>query len=287
MVKAIQRSIVMLAMTSVVWVSGCKSTTEQGPYPGVSLAALDEEEQAKFVELAKGEVSPCEGQAGVSLHEALVASGAEGRCGLAKRAAYYLMRTIKTKKMNDTDTLNALAEYIKALTTEYTFTIEGRPTKGPLGASVQVVEFADFQCGHCRQASGVLADVARKYEGKIAFTYKMYPMIKGSKMLSIASLAAHRQGKFWEMHDALYQGPPTKDEAALREIVGRLGLDVEQFEKDRADPELQKMVTADMDEGRKAKVEGTPTIFIDGKHYVEERTVADMSRVIDAALAEN
>ncbi|MEM1348105.1 MAG: thioredoxin domain-containing protein, partial [Myxococcota bacterium] len=143
----------------------------ESPYPELNFEMFEAKEAERFIKLAESELSPCEG-AKESLHETLQKTPEEGRCGLAMRAAEFLFRSIKVEKLNDTDTLNALAEYTKALTTKHTFALKDRAVKGDPKAKVVLVEFADFLCSHCRQAVPVMEKITDKYGDQIAFYYK-------------------------------------------------------------------------------------------------------------------
>lgn len=104
-----------------------------------------------------------------------------------------------------------------------------------------------------------------------------------------AALAAGEQGKFWEFHDALFALPalniPLNDKA-IEDIAVKLGLKMDQFKSDMASPKIRQKVDQDMMDAQKAGINGTPTIFING-HLLQERTLEDFQKKIDAALGKS
>lgn len=101
---------------------------------------------------------------------------------------------------------------------------------------------------------------------------------------ALAGLAAHKQGKFWEMHDAIFaigakSLSPDKITAAAQEI----GLDMQKFNNDRISPEVKKQLTKDIADARAAQVSGTPTLFINGSR-ISDRSPQALQQIIDQEL---
>jgi protein-disulfide isomerase len=139
--------------------------------------------------------------------------------------------------------------------------------KGPANAPVTIVEFSDFQCPFCAQAATIVKQVTDAYPNDVRFVYKNYPLPfhKEAMPAAKAAIAAGNQGKFFEMHDKLFENYKTLSEDYYAKAAGELGLDVERFKKDMADPATAALVDQEMKEAREADVRGTPTIFINGK----------------------
>ena len=94
--------------------------------------------------------------------------------------------------------------------------VAGTPYLGPLNAPVQIVEYADFRCGHCAAVAPMLKQLLAKYKGKVVLFFKPYPLRQGAAVRAAqASLAAHLQGKFWPMHKRLFDNPSMHDAAGL------------------------------------------------------------------------
>lgn len=170
--------------------------------------------------------------------------------------------------------------------------VAGSPAKGPDTAPVTVVEFSDFQCPYCARSLGTLAALDKKYEGKIRFVYKHYPLSNHAKAkpAAIAAMAAGEQGKFWEYHDMLMarqaQWGAGNARELFRKYAGELGLDVDRFSADLGKAEFRKQMEADLALGKKLGVRGTPGFFINGVYVYGARSLEYMSAVVDRLLAE-
>ena len=160
------------------------------------------------------------------------------------------------------------------------------PTTGGKAAPVKVVVWSDFECPFCGRVNPSLERIKKEYGDKVSVSFKHYPLPfhKNATLAAVASLAAHRQGKFWPMHDKLFEN----QRALLRDnLVGyakELGLDVAKFEKDLDDPALENWVKTDMAEGSKAGVSGTPASFINGRLVSGAQPFEAFKALIDEEL---
>jgi len=143
--------------------------------------------------------------------------------------------------------------------------------RGGRGRGVStIVLYGDYLCPYCRRLGPVLAKLRERLGDRMAYIYRQFPNERihpGATYLSCASEAAALQGKFWEMHDALYGHDLPVDEAVVADIVRDLGLDVEKFEHDVASQSVRERVDEDHEDGRHNHVTATPTMFIDGQRY--------------------
>ena len=147
--------------------------------------------------------------------------------------------------------------------------IDGSPAMGaPEGAPITMVEFADFQCPHCGETAPKLDAVVKKRHD-IHFVFKFYVLGKfpNSENAARAAIAAGKQGKFWEMHHMIFANQHKLDQAGLDGFAQQLGLDVSRLHADMQLPETQARITQDHKLGEDLKIEGTPTIFINGRQY--------------------
>jgi len=151
------------------------------------------------------------------------------------------------------------------------FSIQAAKVLGSPMAPVTVVEFSDFQCPHCAAANPELHRVVREYEGKVKLVFKHYPLPSHTRAVPAARAAeaAGRQGKFWEMADVLFTRQRALEDADLERYAEQIGLDMERFRADFASEEVAKAVDADRAEGEKAEVEGTPTVYVNGRKLEE------------------
>jgi protein-disulfide isomerase len=170
----------------------------------------------------------------------------------------------------------------------YTIAIADSPVKGEANAPITIVEFSDFQCPFCARATPIVAEVLKKYPGKVNYVFKHYPLPfhGAARPAAMASMAAQEQGKFWEMHDVLFQNQATLDGGKLEEYAKQAGLDVARFKNDleAKKAEYEKRIDAEMALGQSVDVRGTPTHYVGGKK-VRVRTVDGFSALIEAQLA--
>ena len=141
---------------------------------------------------------------------------------------------------------------------------------GADGRRLTILIYGDFLCPYCRRLRLVLDRLRGALGERMAYVFRHFPNERahpGAELLSIGVEAASRQGRYWEMHDALYAREPPIDESALIGIAASLGLDMERFRRDLQDPVPRQRVAEDLADGRRNGVTGTPTIFIDGVRY--------------------
>ena len=143
---------------------------------------------------------------------------------------------------------------------------------GPAGVRGQatVLVYSDYLCPYCARLSPVLARLREALGDRLAYAYRQFPNERvhpGAEYMSRAAEAAGRQGKFWEMHDALFERAPALTEAIVLELAGKLGLDMPRFRRDLDDPKLKKRIDEDIADGHRNGVTATPTIFVDGVRY--------------------
>ncbi len=131
----------------------------------------------------------------------------------------------------------------------------------------------------------LLEQVLEKYPTDVKLVFKNFPLSnhKFAFKAGIAAMAAHRQGKFWQYHDAVFANYNKLNDQKLDDLAKQVGLNMEQFKQDINDPMLKKKVQQDQQEGTKAGVRGTPTIFING-HRLQQRSLAGFSAMIDSEL---
>ncbi len=131
----------------------------------------------------------------------------------------------------------------------------------------------------------LLRQVLEKYPNDVKLVVKHFPLpMHGyAKSAAIAAMAAGKQGKFWEMHEKLFANQKELSDAKVDSIARELGLNMEQFGKDLKDPATASLIERDIKNGLQANVQGTPTIFINGK-LSNQRTLQGFQQVIDAEL---
>jgi protein-disulfide isomerase len=157
--------------------------------------------------------------------------------------------------------------------------------RGSADAPVTIVEFSDFQCGFCARATQTMARVMAVYAGKVRWVLKHYPLDfhREAPLAHRAALAAGAQGRFWEMHDALFSEQRSLARADLVARAATLGLDKAKFTADLDDPRFQPILHRDKAEGEGVGVDGTPTFFINGERVVGAAPYETFAAAIDRA----
>jgi protein-disulfide isomerase len=157
--------------------------------------------------------------------------------------------------------------------------------------SVQLVEFGDYQCPACGAAHPNVKKIMSEYEGKVTLVFRNYPLESIHKNALISAKyaqASSKQGKFWEMHDKLYEtqnewsdlGDPT---SKFAEYAKALGMDVAKLKKDANDAATAAFIKQDQSDGDAVGVQGTPSFFVNGK-AVANYDYNSLKTAIDAAL---
>ncbi|HVU20025.1 MAG TPA: Na+/H+ antiporter NhaA, partial [Rhizomicrobium sp.] len=135
---------------------------------------------------------------------------------------------------------------------------------------IHVVSYTDFLCPYCRRFRTVLKRLRQAFGERIAYTLRHFPVERihpGATFAARVVEAAGRQDKFWEMHDRLFEEEPPFSEKHILEMARDIGLDMDQLQDDVDNPDTLAHVNADIAEGRRHGVSGTPTIFVDGVRY--------------------
>jgi protein-disulfide isomerase len=190
------------------------------------------------------------------------------------------------------------ADYMKALRQKYGVKVLLEPPRvqvavdddpsrgGPASAPITIVEFSDFQCPFCSRAESVVDDVMKKYGDKVHLVYRDYPLSfhPNAETAAMGSECADEQGKYWEMHNAMFANQAKLAAADLVETAGTLGIDKDKFKACLDSGKYRAEVQKDFQDGMKAGVTGTPTFFINGVMIVGARGVDSFSEIIDREL---
>tara|TARA_Y100001949_G_scaffold176657_1_gene191282 strand:+ start:6547 stop:7176 length:630 start_codon:yes stop_codon:yes gene_type:complete len=166
---------------------------------------------------------------------------------------------------------------------------------GNLNSKVTLTEYVDFQCEACYAFYPTVKEVKEKYKDTVKFEIKYFPISSShSNALAAAAAAqaAAKQGKFFEMHDMLFErqksweNMSTERTATFESYAKEIGLDIAQYNTDLASAETKAIINADLAEVKKLGGDGTPTFALNGKKIENPaNTVEAISRVLDDALA--
>jgi Na+/H+ antiporter NhaA len=159
--------------------------------------------------------------------------------------------------------------------------------RGAPAAPVTLVQYGDYECPYCREASGPIAELLRIFDGQLRFVARHLPLPDvhpNAALAAEAAEAAGAQGRFWEMHDLLYERQDAIQLPDLVRYAGELGLDSAQFEHKLRSGKFSDRVARDVDSAELAGVAGTPTFFINEQRYAGSYDVASLETAVRRAL---
>jgi len=157
--------------------------------------------------------------------------------------------------------------------------------KGNKDANVTIVEFSDFQCPYCARLQPTLRDVLKAYPNDVKLVFKDFPLSfhKQAKNAAKAARAAGEQGKYWEMHDLIFENFSKVNEKMFKDFATKLNLDMTKFLADFNGTKYDALIKQDINLGRQAGVTGTPSLFMNGKR-MQRRSFDDFKEQIEANL---
>jgi protein-disulfide isomerase len=163
----------------------------------------------------------------------------------------------------------------------------GEPANGPDTAPVTIVEFSDFQCPFCGRLAPTIDEVKKNYGDKVRVVFRQFPlpMHPNASKAAEASLCAFEQGKFWQMHDAMFKDQQKLSVPELKATAATLGLDADKFNSCLDSGKYASKVQEDIDAGRKVGVSGTPAMFVNGRFINGAVPYEQVSSVIDDELS--
>ncbi len=167
---------------------------------------------------------------------------------------------------------------------------EGSPSEGPRDAPVTLVEFSDFQCPYCSRIQPALKQIKDTYGEKVRLVFRQFPLNSihpQAQKAAEASLCANDQGRFWEMHDKLFETDTSLKVDDIRERATSLELNLEEFSQCLDSGKYAATVQQDVLDGVKAGVTGTPALFINGLSFSGARSFEKISEAIEVELQKN
>ena len=165
--------------------------------------------------------------------------------------------------------------------------VMGKNTK-----KVTLVEYGDFQCPACGQYHPIVKQLVSQYENDIQFQFRNFPLQTihpNARASARAAEAAGKQGKYWEMHNMLYEKQSEWTEssnakAIFQNYAKQLNLNSTKFDTDFASDDVNSIISADYNEGVKLGVNATPSFFVQGKKIQNPQTLDEFKKVIDDAI---
>jgi|SRR5579862_2958460 len=161
--------------------------------------------------------------------------------------------------------------------------------QGPAKAAVTLVEYGDYECPHCGAAYPVIKRLQKTLAQSFRFVFRNFPLNSIHPHAEHAAQAAEvaaAQGKFWEMHDWIFEHQDTLEDADLLEGAKALGLDSKRFVKEMQSEEALPRVKEDFRSGMRSGVNGTPTFFINGIRHDGAPSYEDLLAALNEAVAQ-
>jgi protein-disulfide isomerase len=164
------------------------------------------------------------------------------------------------------------------------------PMLGNADALVTIVEFGDFECPFCARAESTLAELRQRFprDVRIVWRNRPLPFHPHARLAAEAAFAARAQGKFWEMHDLLYQHhdrPQALERSDLERYAEELQLDMPRFRSDLDQHSFASAVDEDIALAERLDADGVPHFFINGTRFVGARPIEQFAAAVDRALA--
>jgi protein-disulfide isomerase len=166
---------------------------------------------------------------------------------------------------------------------------------GKADSKVVLIEYGDFQCPTCGKTHPIIKPLTEKYKDQIVFVFRNFPITNAHPNARAAAAAvesAGLQGKYWDMHNKLFESQSAWSDLSASDRGGyftnaakELGLDTDKFNTDMASTNINQKINFDQSLGKKDKVSGTPTVFLNGQN-VELQTLTDSTKLEDLLKAE-
>jgi len=230
---------------------------------GVDTSSLTARERADWSGAVSELLSPCADQP-VSIEQCVNESRA---CPACEPAARYLLEQVtrgRTRAQVDSAyRARFAADLVKSID------LGDSPIKGAPNAAVTIVEFADFECPACADKRPLLDKLVEQHAGKLRLVFKNYPlsMHQNAEKAARAGIAAHRQGKFWQMHAAMFENQADLSLGSVEKLAQKAGLDLARFRQDRDSEVTADAVTRDRKQGEALAIDSTPSLFINGRKF--------------------
>ncbi len=230
----------------------------------VDVSELTQAERRIFLDVVNDQLSPC----GEPTSVARCAQETHS-CRTCVPAARYVVRLIS--EGFERAEIEEMYAARFGRDTRLDLDIENHPMRGAPMGQVTIVEFSDFECPYCGRTHPIIQEVLRQFEGQVRVVFFNYPLPGHPHAMPAAraAVAAGNQGKFWEMHDMLFDHQSALEDEDIDGYARQLGLDMERFSADLRSPETQRRVEADREAGHDIDVQGTPTLVINGRRFSE------------------
>jgi protein-disulfide isomerase len=253
---------------------GAQDTT---PPPGIDVSKLDDFQKKVFFRIVNSEPSIC-GQA-----QSLIAS-AKKDCRRSFNAMRYVAKLV-VQGYTDSEVAESIGKRYRSSEPKK-IDVADAPMKGSATAKITLVEFADYECPHCKRLQPVLRQIVDEFHNDVKVYYKHYPLAQhtNARLAAEAAVAANKQGKFWPFQDKLWDKQDELSPAEIEKIAKESGLDMARFRADLASPAVKDRVQKDRMDGAALGLQATPTLYIDGREYTDPKDTESLREWIKEEL---
>jgi protein-disulfide isomerase len=234
-----------------------------------------------FFRIANTEASIC-GQA-----QSLIQSAKDQKnvCRRSYNGLRYVVRLVE-QGYTDSEVSEALAKRYR-IANPKPIDVAKAPMKGNASAKVTLVEFADYECPHCKRLQPVLRQILDEFPNDVKVYFKHYPLPQhtNARLAAEAAVAADRQKKFWPFQDKLWDKQDDLTPAEIEKIAKETGLDLTKFRQDMDSQDVKAQVQKDRNDGASLGLQATPTIYINGREYTDPKDTESLREWIKEELA--
>ena len=271
-----------MKFTSILFLSLCSILPFHGfcsPIGTIKTDGLNQEERTALESLLKQGACPCDQSK--TLYDCAQASSCPAAVSLANYGVERFKEGLSAVEVQQAVIKKYLNEHVR-----YRFDFAGTPSKGPKNATIRIVEFADFQCGHCARVSAVLHRLHKAYNDVVSIHFKQFPMDRHplAHYAARSALAAHQQAKFWAFHDLIFKHQPSLTTEKIDGFATELGLDIPRFIADRDATARFTQIARDKREAIAAHLTGTPGLYINGRKYTGKKDLESLRQLVESEL---
>ena len=256
-----------------------KLPADENAWPaGIDPSKLDAFKRKVFDQVVNHEPSAC-GKG----HSLLHSLKRDSAC----RASFYAVRYVARLAdggFTESEIGEKVAQRFRAPHVPY-IDVSQAPSKGATSGRVTIVEFADYECKHCKEAQAVMQPLLASYANDVTLYFKHFPISSNNALNAAnAASAAQTQGKFWQYSDKVWENSDDLTPAVLESIAKEIGLDFSRWYGDVGSEANRGRVQRDKTEARSLEIRRTPALFINGRRYTDEVDLPSLKDWVDEEL---
>jgi protein-disulfide isomerase len=260
--------------------AGAADGFDKDPPPGVDLGRLDDFQKKVFFRIVNAEPAICG-----SAQSLIQSAKKDPHCRRSLSAVRYVAQLVE-QGFTDSEVSDSITKRYRK-TEVHNLDVSEAPMRGDAGAKITLVEFADYECPHCKRFQPVLRQILDEFHGEVKLYFKHYPLPQhtNARLAAEAATAAQKQGKFWPYEEKLWANQDNLTPAELEKYAKESGLDLTKFRADLDSAAVKARVQKDRTEGSAAGISSTPTLFINGREFSGTHDAESLREWIKEELA--